>query len=430
MKRSKSGAAGSPHLSRLSLPAVHPTEPFVGAAIVGELPPARALLFCEAYRCVASWAAAKPGERAGLFSAGAAERVRGVLERTPGLTPEVRGALETVCDLLADPGAMTEERAADACLRIAEWAEAHQAPESAFRFVQAAATCAGMDARVAYRAGCMARQRGIWPVAELWFRHAVAAGRRARDWEGHARGYLGLGHSYLRQGRYPAARREHAKTLRVSRRHGFREIQGKALHDLFVVAVESRDPGKAQEHARGAFRAYGADHPAIPALAHDVAYFWMSQGHHRRAAPVFRALLPHFHGSENHLRTAASLARAAAGAGDRATFERAWADAWTLMPGYEGTAACTTSLLELAHAAAISAEWDRAEEAATRARRQSAHRCEADVVENADRLLDSVLRKRVLPAAPGSCEALGTGEDADALVAELVRALEESASAR
>ena len=72
-------------------------------------------------------------------------------------------------------------------------------------------------------------------------------------------------------------------------------MQGRALHDLFTIAVETSPPAEAQELARLAFRAYGPRHPKLPALAHDVAYFWMGQGRFEPALEVFRAVMPHLH---------------------------------------------------------------------------------------------------------------------------------------
>lgn len=420
-----SPTGASPYLDRAALPALRSPEPFTGAEIIQEVPIGPAILLCQAYRAVMLWAVTPPREQAELFApTGEEGDAWDLLDATP-LADDLRGALEVVRALTADPAGADPRAVAGACTRITDWALRREAPDTAYRFAQAAGMCAADDVRLAYRAGCMARQRGEWYLAKLWFRHAIAVGRRTRDWEGHAMGYVALGYSYYRQGKYPAARREQSKALRVARRHGLRQVQGKALHDLFLVAVEMDLPEKAEEYGRAAFRAYGPTHEAVPALAHDVAYFWNTQGQFSRALPVFRALLRHFRDPEGHLRVLASVVRAAGGGGAREIFDESWNRACQLVQHVGGNSVEITSLMQLAYGAANLLEWGHAEWAASRARDAAHEQGKSEMVLHARRLLESIsVRSSELGDCVGNPETHG---QADSFVSDLVASLETAA---
>lgn len=429
MKRSEREAAssGSSFLSHLSLPAVRSTVPFEGADILDELPSATGLVLCRGYRAVMAWALALPRERAALFTPGADEEVRDALD-SGELPVDLRAAVETVRDLLADPAGVDPRRVADACVAVTDWAEREEdAPATALRFVQAAGMCLPDDARLGYRAGCAARRRGSWDIAELWYRHASTVGRRRHDWEGHALAYLGLGNSYLQQGKYAAAHREHTKALRVGNRHRLPDIRRRAYHDLFLVSMEAGASSRAEEYAQAAFRAYGSGHPRLPALAHDIAYFWNLQGCFARALPVFQALLLHFHRAADRVRVLASVVRAAGGAGDLSTFADAWRESWELAPGLGPDPVLTTSFMQMAYGASSLADWELARQAAEQALLLARQRGEEDVVASAEATLRSVLEHQMLESEAGARPTTVDSEEADTLARELVTSLESSA---
>ncbi|HEV2149980.1 MAG TPA: tetratricopeptide repeat protein [Longimicrobiaceae bacterium] len=422
MKRSQREAAlrGSTHLLRLSLPAVRSNGSFEGADILGESGAGPAAVLYQVYRSVMAWALTPAAEHSGLFAPGAGDETRHRVAEAE-VPRELVPALETVCELLDDPAGADPGRISEACLRIGEWADSRgDTPATALRFLQAAATCSPNDARVAYRAGCAARRRAVWDVAELWFRHASAVSRRKRDWEAHATAYAGLGNSYYRQGRYLPAEREHLKALRIARRHGLRDLQGGAYHDLFAVTAGLGNVAKAEEYGRSAFRAYGSDHKAIPALAHDLGYFWITQGEHQRALPVFQALRPHFRDAETRMRVLATLVHAAGGAREAAVFREAWTEAWDLTSKLEESTALTTSLLEMAYGAVKLSEWDLAHSAAVRALGRAGARGEIDVIVPAEQVLSSICTLRGQVQSPASPTRVS---EADEFAADLVSSL-------
>lgn len=392
MKRSQREAAarGSTHLSRLSLPAVRSNGSFEGSDILAEAGAVPAILLCQVYRGVMAWALTPAAEHQGLFPPGAAAETRRLMREAP-VPEELRPALETVCGLFDDPAGTDSQRVADACMRIGDWADRKgDAPATAFRFLQAGGTCSPNDARLAYRAGYVARRQAVWDLAEMWFRHSTTVSRRSRDWNSHATGYLALGNSYYQQGRYQAAKREHLKALRVGKRHGLREIQGRAHHDLLAVASELGELAEAEGHAQKALHAYGPRHPNVPPLAHDIAYFWITRGYFRRALPVFRALLPHFITPQDRLRTLGSICRAAGACGDPETFLGAWRELRQHAPDVEWAPALPASLLQAAYGAVGLKDWSLAQYAAEYALRTASARGEADVVADAERTIASI----------------------------------------
>lgn len=392
MKRSQREAAarGSTHLLRLSLPAVRSNGSFEGADIIAEADAVPAVLLCQVYRGVMSWALTPAVEHDGLFPPGAGAETRRLLAESV-VPEELRPVLETLCELFDDPRAADPQRVAEACMYVGEWADRRgDAPATALRFLQAGATCSPNDARMAYRAGYVARRQAVWDVAELWFRHSSTVSRRSRDWESHARAYVGLGYGYLQQGRYAAARREEIKALRVSQRHGLRQIQAKACHDLFVISFLTDSANEAEQYARNALQAYGAGHENIPALAHDIAYFWITRGEYARALPVYRALLPHFVRAEDRVRVLGNVGRAAGACGLADVFEEAWEEVWSLMRHAESSSASPPSVLQLAVGAMALSDWKRSEVGARFALEHALQRGEADVVVEAELVLAAV----------------------------------------
>lgn len=168
-----------------------------------------------------------------------------------------------------------------------------------------------------------------------------------------------------------------------------------ALHDLFLIAVDSGEAVTAQRYARQAFRAYGPTHNRIPYLAHDLAVLWNREGQFGQALPVLQALLPRFESPDEHLLVQANIARAAGGLGESAAFEQAWAAADNLMilPQVGGRKA--QALLNLARGATGVALWDRAESAARGALQQATLRGESQIVFEAESVLASVEAHRV-----------------------------------
>ena len=399
---------------------VHGGESLEGVQVLDEVQGPLGLILWETYRDVVVWAITPPEERTGLFADGAhAGRLLALEALGPDAALE-RG-LRGAAVVLADPDGAPEQEVMAACRQVADWAEQRGLLSTAVTLAAAGAMAAPAHAGAAFRVGQIARRKGEGARAETWFRRAIGLGRQAKDWTSYSEAFLGLGNLYKQRGNYPAARRFHIRGLRAARRHALRDVQARALHDLFTIAVETSPPAEAQELAKLAFRAYGPRHPRLPALAHDVAYFWMGQGAFEPALDVFRAVLPHFTDSSERLLCAGNVGRAAGALGDRAAYEQSWEQVWSTSAEWDRLPAAGQALLELAHGSSSLRDWTRAEKAAESARDLAQRRGQGHVVILSDNVLEAARRKRGLerPAA----EAPEVGEDTQDLAADFVRSL-------
>jgi tetratricopeptide (TPR) repeat protein len=401
----------------------HGGESLEGAPVLDEVQGPLGLVLWETYRDVVLWSGAE--ERDGLFAAGAhAARLRAL--EAAGADPALDRALRGAAAVVADPAGTQEADVMGACRQAADWAEQRGLMGTAVTLATAAALASPTNAGAAYRVGQIARGNGENARAETWFRRAIGLGRQAKDWASYAEAFLGLGNLYKLRGNLPLARRFHIRALRAARRHALRDIVARALHDLFTIAVEISPPTEAQELARLAFRAYGPRHAKLPALAHDVAYFWVGQGRFAPALDVFRAVMPHLVDPGERMLCAGNMGRAAGALGDRPSFEEAWEQVWT-SDEWEKQSKSGSALLELAHGASSLRDWTRAEKAAEAGRDLAQKRSQGQVVILSDVVLEAARRKRGTEAPAPAAEA---AEDTQDLAADLVRSLRTGAGMR
>ena len=386
---------------------VHGNETLEGTDMLEEFSGAVGMALWQSARDVTLWAGARePQERAGLDAA-------------------VDAPLRTLLRICRDPEAITEDEVLSACRDISDWAEGQEKLATSITFAQAGALAAPTNAAAGFRVGQLARRKAEYARAESWFRRVIGLGRQAKDWASYSEAFLGLGELYTQRGNLPAARRFHVRGLRAARRHGLRDIQGRALHNLFMLSGDG-SPQEALDYARNAFKAYGPSHPRLPVLAHDLAYFWMQRGRFAQALSVFQALVPLMATPEERMRAVADTGRAAAGAGNRVLFDGAWDDVWSSAGDWHARAATAQALLDLARGAANLKDWPRAERAATYARELASRREEAKVVMEADALLDNVTRKRNLDAVQPATNDTKEEAESDVLAADLLRTLGSS----
>ncbi len=405
---------------RVPPPLTRGSELLEGGEVLTELPDEVGVLLWKALRNVMLWAASDTREPDDLFSPGA-QRRRLAEIASATLDPALRRPLESLATVLGEAGGAQRDVVALACRRVAQWADAREATATALAFTQAAAVTCPHDARLAFAVGRLARQRAENARSESWFRRAIMLGRQNGDWETYALGYLGLGNLFFQRGNFPLARRAHFKGLRAARRKGLREIVGRAFHDLMAIEVESDNAARAQEYAAAALRAYGAGHPRLPALAHDTAALWASQGGFARALPVFQAVLPTLKRPHEHLVVLSSVARAAAGADQIPLFEEVWQQVWEASSTAGEGAGVAHALLHLAHGASLLGRWEQAEEAARRAARIATLRGEAQLRFETDALLDAIRSHRSLEAhLRDAATTSAPDEQADLLAAQLI----------
>ena len=427
--RAKAATARAPRRWRTPPPLTRGSaESLEGMEILREVTGETGVLLWQAYRNVMFWATAEPGDRGTLFSPDAAQRRLAEL-LAADLPAAIVDALVAVGRMLGAPTATSGDSIAEACRTIGEWAAEQGHDATALAFTQAAALASPRNAALALAVGKLSRSRGELPRAETWFRHAIMISRQIGDWEAYGRAYLALGNMARQRGNFPAAHRMHIKALRSGKRKGLGPVVGLASHELFVIATETGRAEQAEHYARQAFRAYGTEHELLPALAHDIAYYWMEQGYFSRALPVFEALEPLFPNLKQKLAVRANVIRAAGAAGDREQFRKMWNETVKLTREPDALPVVANSLLEMARGAASLGEWDRAEQVAERAVAVASERSEAAVIVRAESLLGSIRSGRSVEKAIAA-RAGRSSDQADALANEMVRSLETRAVSR
>jgi len=421
--RSKTAAPRLPRRWRTPPPLTRGSESLEGMEILREVGGEVGILLWQAYRNVMFWAAAEQGERGRLFSAEAGRKRQAELAEAR-IAEELAGPLAAIAEMLSAPDSTGGEAVAQACTGIARWAEEQGHLNTALAYTQAASVAAPRNARLALAVGQLARRRGEMARAETWFRHTVMIARQVGDWESYSRAYIALGNMLVRRGNFPAAHRMHIKALRAARRKGLQQIQGMALHDLFVIATDTGRTEQAEEFARQAFRAYGSSHPSIPVLAHDVAYFWAEQGHFARALEVFQALDPYLTTPAERLSLTASIARAAGGTGNRDLFRRAWTQVVRLNKDPDVQSVVPACMLDLALGAASLGEWDRAESAAEEANELATRLSQSKIRFRSESLLDAVRSGRQAEFRQQVARNPASSQKAESLASDFVRTLE------
>ncbi|HEU0015398.1 MAG TPA: tetratricopeptide repeat protein, partial [Longimicrobium sp.] len=350
-----------------------------GAVIVREVPGPEGLLVLRAARLVLAWSAG-PEAAAPLLSGAAqweAELLMGDMDRA------LWAPLVTLAGELAAPAVAEPAEIARACLALSEWALEAGAEGTALLFAEAAALAWPEHPRYAWVAGKLLRQRGRPREAELWLKRAARVAVWCRDWETQDLALNSLGNLYSYQGRFPEAQQYLDQALNLARRRHLREREAAVSHDLLALCIWRGDLGRAQVFAARAFELYGAGHPLLPRLAHDVAQLWNQQGKFALALPVLLALEAHMPTPVERLRVLACAARAAGGCGDRAAFARTWADAWRIADAQpdEVESVISGTMLDLGLGAASAGAWDLARQALTRclaaAIRGAEHGCAA-----------------------------------------------------
>lgn len=398
------------------------TDAFEGLSVLDEIPGELGILLWQSLRDAMLWGRSNQAERGALFAEGA-DRARLAAMLTAGCPAEVEEPVKAIAAMVAAAETAREENVALACREVAQWAEARGLLATALAFSQSASVVTPADPAASYNVGRLARRRAEHARAETWFRRTVALARQAGDWPTYALAFVGLGNLYVLRGNFPAARRFHIRALRAAGRNSLHDIEGMALHDLFGIALECGDASEANDLARRAFQAYGPLHPALPRLAHDVAYLWCTQGCFAPALPVLQSVLRHFQAPADRLSVLGDIGRAAGGAGNRPTFQQAWDEALELIGANGGQDTAARCYLDLAHGALSLGAWERAEDAAQRALDGAIRRSDAKTRLTAEALVEAARRHQHAEraAAVGSEPWL---ESADALATELVHSLE------
>ncbi|HYH82418.1 MAG TPA: tetratricopeptide repeat protein [Longimicrobium sp.] len=397
------------------------TDAFEGLSVLEEVPGELGLVLWQSLRDAMLWGRADLAQRGALF-APASDTARMAATLAAGAPAETEEPLKVLAGMVGQPETAREENVALACRQLSQWAEARGLLAAALSFAQAAAVVTPADSSCAYNVGRLAKLRTEYNRAETWYRRTIALARQAGDWPTYALAFLGLGNVYVQRGNYPAAERFFERALRAAGRNSLHEIEGRARHDLFGIAVERDNVARAHEMARGAFESYGPHHPSVPALVKDIAYFWTTQGYGDRALPVLKQLLPQVTEPTLRLALIGDLGRAAGFVGDRAEFQGAWGEATEMVTASPGLFTAAAAWLDLSHGALSLGAWERAEDAAQRALDGAAKLGLARVRFAAEAVMDAARRRQhaEAQAAPGRDQ---WRETTDSLADELIHSL-------
>lgn len=404
-----------------------------GASLLPQVPPDRALTVMRAYRMLRMWArwpwrvdpflrnarATREWERAALTAVWREGHREHPDEEYMGLMVP----LSLLIGFLTRAGDLEGPEVVERCTGVMNWAADHDAEEVAVAFPELAALIWADNCRPAWIAGKIFRFYGRMREAEYWLRRAERIATWTEDWEGKARALNSIGNIHLQKGRFERATDLYQRGLRIARRNGLKSLEGELLHDLFIVASVTQDLRRAEEYARGAYNRYRPDHPRLPALAHDVAYFWIGRGHYSRALDVLQAVLPHIEETREQFRVLANTSRAAAGCGTRALFERLWFEIWELFHRLPEGEAIGTALVELGVGAACLEHWEDATEALERAIAVARTTGESDVLIRAESVLQKVRSRELVEIT--SSRGSSTNAMASSFAMELVTALRE-----
>jgi len=375
-------------------PALHADDMAEGADVLHEHPGPAGVPLWSALRDFMLWVEAPAHERAGLFAPGAGEVRRAGLSALQA-EPELWAPLLTLAQMTDAPARADRARLVHAVRSLARWAGERGARATRLAFTQAAALALPDQPAAALETARQARDLARHAQAETWFRRAIRLARGA-DWESYAWGFIGLGVLYARTGNSPAARTVLSRALRTARKRRLAEPAAAVHHHLFVLTSDAGRVEEAYEHARAALRAYGENHPRLPALAHDLACLWADLGRFGRAIPVLEAAIPLLENPVDRVMALANVVRASAGAGDRARYEGIRAELMTVLEEPAFATMAPEALLVVAHGDVSMGEWDRAEATALRADAIGRNRGEARTRLAAEAQMEAARRARTV----------------------------------
>ncbi len=309
----------------------------------------------------------------------------------------LRHSIEVFPKLFSRDESVSELEIAEACTRVAQWADENWKAATAFQFAELAAKAQPSAPQRALYAGRVCRGLGFFDRASVWFergfRLAVQQGNRSET----VRALLGQGALMQECGRLDEAQRWFIKAARRAARTGRKKRAAEVRHDLMALAAERGDFSTTVEHARVAVDLYPLRHHRLPFLAHDFAFALLRQGFFPLALgllEVFVRVIP----PRLLLPGLATFAWAAAARGAHPRYYDAERRALQQIALDEQHAAA--SLVILAQAACAARSWDRAEHHAVAAIEAAQRRNQKRYEQDAQALLEAIRQRTLLPASP------------------------------
>lgn len=340
------------------------------------------------------------GEEDGAEASGSAEGLDR-FDAAYGCVPQLDEPLRAVAEYLHGIG--TPIAAADALLRISEWALERGAAEPAIQCAEAAAALVPDSARRALAAGRANRIFSEAARAALYYERAVTLARLRRNWRAYVRAHVGLGHVKKALGDPAGARAHYYTAARAARSlSGEKWLAAQTRHDLMGLAAEEGDLVSALRYAGQALEWYPRHHASLPALVHDVSFLLVRLEEHARAVPILKLVLPKLIPRDQVIGWS-TLARATAAIGDAAGYQRAAENVLRLVGLFDLHAA--EAFENLASGACSLGQWDQAAQYATRSIEIATSRGNHRTRDNALRTLEAA-RARHRPERTPAAEKL------------------------
>lgn len=394
---------------KAALPPPPPHRGFECASILDELAGDIGCLAFQRARDVLAWVTAPAHRRGSLF-----RRTQPQTLPVPEAAGDARTAFRTLNRVVTHPAELSASRIAEACTVVSQWAGANSWPETAVWYAELAALAEPRHPQRAWLVGRALRQNQQYERARQWVERAAGLARREGNRSVQGAAYLSLGNLEFHIGNHRAASHWWTKAWRIARKFNL-EHAGPARHNLMRLCMIQGKFVEAEEHAAAAFELYDRSDAAFPGFAHDAAQLWSWQAFFPVAVPVFEAVMPLLAPKEQFI-AAANLARAAAGAGDRARFLDAWEEAEKrISPRNEYVAEGLASIAEGAQFLGLNT---RAIDLAKRAGAAARERRLPDTVELAD-----AVHARVLASTPAP-RPIHAPDPVRALAARILRALD------
>jgi tetratricopeptide (TPR) repeat protein len=309
-----------------------------------------------------------------------------------GCVPQLDDALRSIADYLHGIGARRD--AADALLRISDWALERGAGEPAIQCAEAAAALVPESGRLALAAGRVNRISSEAARAALYYERAVTLARVRRKWRTYVRAHLGLGHIKKGQGEMTSARAHYFTAARAARSlSGEKWLAAQTQHDLMALAAESGEFEEALRHARQALDWYPRHHARFPALAHDIGFLLVRLHLYQPAVPLLEAVMRLPVPPEDQVIGWSTVARAAAGTGNVSAYQSASENVLRLVGLFDLHAAAAFD--NLACGASSIGLWKLAEQYAARSIEIARRTADTQTEQNAKRTLAGAQAQRV-----------------------------------
>lgn len=354
-----------------------------------------ARIFWRATRDLTEWITSGSGSSVAVCEPAEAAVFREQLAYATSKAPELEEAFGVFGFLRLNPKLAQRGLLAKACQQVHAWADARGMQETALLFAESWARIDAENPIAANEAGRAARRTAYIHRAEIWFGRAYTLAARHKNRREKIRALIGHGGLLRELGRYNEARSKFFDAARIAastRRH---RQAAEVQHELLTIAVETGSYAEAEHYMRAALREYPVHHRAVPWLAHDWAFFLVRSNLYKEARVLLEAVRPHVTRRDLQVVIEGTLGRAAAGCGDRNTYEFCRERVLVLSSVHGEYAAA--ALAHLAFGAQLFEEWDLAEQMGVRAVEIAHTRHQVDVERGAAEIVSAIRARQRAP---------------------------------